>query len=404
MTKISSENASAANSVNSYVRNVSTMNESTAYQYLSRLKVFEDFLGGEYGNHLSVDSLLLQIKKGNQDPYDILNGYAAYMKNRKISALTIKQRIVTTKNFFEYSDIDISPRRFKLKVKLPKTIRKKKEALSKEEIIEILNVCDNIRLRTYVNLLAATGMRAVEALSIRIKDIDLDSNPAKLFVRGEYTKTKVERIIFLTEEVTQQLKSWLDYKHRTRRVCHQDKQQGKTITEYRTPDKKDTDLVFAVHQDRRMPNPDLLYDDFARSFANTLDRSGKGNREDGNQRRRQITLHSFRRFVKTTISDLGYADFSEWFIGHSGSTYWTKKDSEKAEIFRRIEPYLTFLNIPQLERQGADIQTKVEELEMVNESLRNRDKLKDDAIAHLSDQLMALSTRLQEIERRQQLA
>ncbi|MFY9794456.1 MAG: hypothetical protein WB988_04380 [Candidatus Nitrosopolaris sp.] len=39
----------------------------------------------------------------------------------------------------------------------------------------------------------------------------------------------------------------------------------------------------------------------------------------------------------------------------------------------------------------------------VNQSLRNRDKLKDDAIAHLSDQLMALSTRLQEIERRQQL-
>ncbi|MGC1928509.1 MAG: hypothetical protein WA667_06000 [Candidatus Nitrosopolaris sp.] len=64
------------------------------------------------------------------------------------------------------------------------------------------------------------------------------------------------------------------------------------------------------------------------------------------------TLHSLRRFVKTTISDLGY--FSEWFIGHSGSTYWTKKDLEKAEIFRKIEPYLTFLNVHQLERQGAE--------------------------------------------------
>ncbi len=60
-----------------------------------------------------------------------------------------------------------------------------------------------------------------------------------------------------------------------------------------------------------------------------------------------------------------------------------------------------FLNIPQLERQGADIQTKVDELEMLNQSLRNRDKLKDDAIAQLSDQLMAISTRLQEIERQQ---
>jgi hypothetical protein len=64
---------------------------------------------------------------------------------------------------------------------------------------------------------------------------------------------------------------------------------------------------------------------------------------------------------------------------------------------------LTFLNIPQLERQGVDIQSKVEELEMINQSLRNRDKLKDNAISQLSDQLVTLSTRLQEIERRQQL-
>ena len=61
-----------------------------------------------------------------------------------------------------------------------------------------------------------------------------------------------------------------------------------------------------------------------------------------------------------------------------------------------------FLNIPQLERQGADIQSKIEELE-INQSLRNRDKLKDDAISQLSDQLLTLSVRLQEIERRQQL-
>ena len=96
----------------------------------------------------------------------------------------------------------------------------------------------------------------------------------------------------------------------------------------------------------------------ARTFAKTLDRMGKGNGEDGNKRRRQITLHSFRRFVKTTISNLGYADYSEYFIGHSGSTYWLKKDSEKAEIFRKIEPYLTFLNVHELERQGVDIQRK----------------------------------------------
>jgi len=33
-------------------------------------------------------------------------------------------------------------------------------------------------------------------------------------------------------------------------------------------------------------------------------------------------------------------------------------------------------------------------LEELNESLRNRDKMKDDAITQLSDQLMALTTRM----------
>ena len=40
---------------------------------------------------------------------------------------------------------------------------------------------------------------------------------------------------------------------------------------------------------------------------------------------------------------------------------------------------------------------------MTKQALRNRDKMKDDAIAQLlSDQLMALIARMHEIERRQQ--
>ncbi len=129
---------------------------------------------------------------------------------------------------------------------------------------------------------------------------------------------------------------------------------------------------------------------------------GKGEREDNNERRRQITLHSFRRFVKTTISDLGYGDYSEYFIGHSGSTYYRKKESEKAEIFKKIEPYLTFLNVYQLERQGADIQSKIEELEYLNQTFRERDKTKDDSISMLADQLVLVTERLKELERNQQ--
>jgi integrase len=184
--------------ITAYIRNIRTMSNSTADEYLSRLNNFENFMAKEYDSCLTINDLIAKIKNALLDPYDIINRYAAYLRNCNITASTLKQRVVTVKNFLEYCDVDISPRKFKLKVKLPKVVRKRKEALSKEDIIEILNICDNIRLRTYVMLLAATGMRAVEALSIRIRDLDFDSNPANVFVRGEYTKTKFDRIVFIS--------------------------------------------------------------------------------------------------------------------------------------------------------------------------------------------------------------
>lgn len=230
------------------------MSKATAYTYSRRLASFENFLSTAFGA-LAVDKLIRRIKEGDQDVFDVLNEYSSYLSNTGISVDTMKQRIITVKNFLEYHDVDISPRKFELKVKLPKSIRKNKEALSKEDITDILNACSDIRLKTYVMLLASTGMRAQEALSLRIKDFDLeDSVPTRFSVRGEYTKTRTDRTAFLTNEMAQQLKLWIDYKYRTRRVSYNDQHnttsKNKTVTEYRTPIKDDSDLVFAVTKTR----------------------------------------------------------------------------------------------------------------------------------------------------------
>jgi integrase len=229
-----------------------------------RLIGFQEFVNNRYNAknqaETTLDNIMANIKEGLEDVYEILSDFVSYLQTRyNISALTLKQKVVTVKNFFEYCDVDISPRKFKLKVKLPRVARKNKLALSKEDIIDILNACSDIRVKTYVMLLAATGMRATEALSIRIKDLDLSSKPAKVFVRGEYTKTKSDRTVFLTEEIAQQLNSWLTYKYRTRRVCYKNEQTGRTIAEVRTPEKKESDLVFAVYQSTKTPIPSNLY-------------------------------------------------------------------------------------------------------------------------------------------------
>jgi integrase len=205
--------------VSSYVANVAVANTITALKYKERLKKFRVFVSEHYGFD-RIDEIIKRIIKGKMDVYDLLSRYVLYLKdnnNNGIYPITLKSYVITVKNFLEYSDIDVSPRRFRLKVRLPKVVRKNKEALSKEDVINILNACSDIRLKTYVMFLAAGGFRAVEALSIRIKDLDLESKPARVLVRGEYTKTKTDRVVFLTEEVTQQLRSWLSYKYRKRR-------------------------------------------------------------------------------------------------------------------------------------------------------------------------------------------
>ena len=395
-------NIQSSESLKKFIQSVTIRNKRTAVQYNFRLSFFERFLKEKY--KINLDVLLQKIKLTEYNLYDVLNDYCLFLQNNyNIGTLAFRDKIITVKTFLEYNDIEISPRKFKLKVRFPKTVLRYKEAIDKEDIIKILNGCSDLRLKTYLMLLASTGLRATEALSIRLKDLDTtDSNnntsPAKLIIRGQYTKTKVDRYVFLTREAVEQLKIWLDFKYRKRRICHIDKETGKSISEYRTPEKKQNELIFSINR-TDTPKPEILYNNLAAIFAKTLDRTGMGSREDGNETRREITLHSFRRYVKTTISDLGYADYSEWFIGHSGSTYWRKKDNEKAEIYKKIEPYLTFLNIQQLNRQGADLETKIEELQDINQVLREKDKMKEDVITNLSDKLIILSERLDAIEK-----
>jgi len=55
--------------------------------------------------------------------------------------------------------------------------------------------------------------------------------------------------------------------------------------------------------------------DLVRFFVNTLI-EWEGERSKSNEGRRQITCNPFRIFVKSTIFDLGYFDYSERFMGY----------------------------------------------------------------------------------------
>ena len=85
--------------------------------------------------------------------------------------------------------------------------------------------------------------RAIEALAIRLKDIDFSVNPTKIHIRKEYAKTRVARDIYISDESAHYLKQWIDWKYR-------DKNNDKY-----TKKPKPEDLVFSVYTIANEPRP-----------------------------------------------------------------------------------------------------------------------------------------------------
>jgi hypothetical protein len=52
-----------------------------------------------------------------------LSGFVAYLEEEGIeNPNTLRYFVATARNFLEYNDVEISPRKFKLKVRLPKAV------------------------------------------------------------------------------------------------------------------------------------------------------------------------------------------------------------------------------------------------------------------------------------------
>jgi hypothetical protein len=190
-------------------------------------------------------------------------------------------------------------------------------------------------------------------------DVDFSVTPTKVHIRREYAKTKVPRDIYISEEATQYLKQWIDWKYQDRKI------KGRTIKRQALGH----DLVFTVYSAN---DPNSLYVRVLNEFEKLLTVAGMDQRKDsGVQRRRKVTLHSMRRFVKTVVSDQVNQDYSEWFIGHNKSPYYTKKEPERRELYsKKCMKYLTFLDYTTLENTGRNIETKLAMKDSEIEELR----------------------------------
>ena len=337
-----------------FLDTVGKNSRKTRSNYLTALVHLESFLYNRYDGKYSVDSIIDLISRNQINVYELLDGFVSFKYingNLKNKPQSIKTHLAGIKSYFAYYDIDIIPSKFKRRVKMPKTPKEKEEPIDAADIRKILLSCNNRRLKIYLLVLASGGLRAVEGCAIRIKDINFKVNPTMIHIRAEFAKTRVGRDVYISDEATRYLNQWLDWKYRNRSI---------------NPD----DLVFNTFRVRS--KPEILYGKIATEFTKVLKVAGLDERKEG-MRRRKITLHSLRRFVKTVISDEVGGDYSEWFLGHNGSVYYTKKESERREIYlTKCMKYLTFLDYTALEARGKSIESKLSEKDREMQAMKQK--------------------------------
>lgn len=120
-------------------------------------------------------------------------------------------------------------------------------------------------------------------------------------------------------------------------------------------------------------------------FNSVLKTVGMDERKEG-MNRRKITLHSLRRYVKTVTATQTNSDYSEWFLGHAKSSYWTMKEPERREIYAtRLMKSLTFLDYTTLELTGKNVEARLEEKDKQIEFLMKKQEKTEQLIQSLID-------------------
>jgi len=337
-----------------YVRSHS---HDTIRAYRNGLRKFELFINVKYGCNL--DKIIIKIKTNELDVYELLRDFVIDQDKQNFKAITIEVAVNAVKGFLRHCGIRIYAEDFKQVVKMPKKIKTKEIPLTKELLVRLLrNVSP--KLQTVILIATSSGMRIGELVQLTLSDIDFESQPTKITIRAETTKTRTSRETFLTSEATNSLKDYLKR--------YFGWEEGKSNTHISTK------IIFGrtsfsktqILDDTKLKSHVV---DAAKSLLQTtLENSLKKvpdlciKNEDG---RYAIHFHVFRKFFRTTVGNAVGRDFAEALMGHGFymDTYYQLSEDKKREMFLEAEPYLTISDFHQIEINFKNMSIKQSSLE-----------------------------------------
>ncbi|WP_336128427.1 tyrosine-type recombinase/integrase [Mesoflavibacter sp. CH_XMU1422-2] len=187
--------------------------ELTIKAYGKDIQSFLDFLKEEYKNE--------NLKEVN---YAQIRSWIIQMVNQNISNRSINRKISSLNSFFKFliktEYIKTNPL---AKHKALKTSKKVQMPFSEEEINSVLNKIshadsfEGVRNKLIIELFYATGIRRIELINIKVKNIDLESKIVKIL--GKRNK---ERVIPLLNMLVDSIKTYLEKRKSLEKIEDED--------------------------------------------------------------------------------------------------------------------------------------------------------------------------------------
>lgn len=346
----------------SYLDSIFLLSNSpnTVNTYKSGLNHFKKFTEQNY--QLTVNKLVSSVKDGSHDVYRVFSEYVIYLDKLGKKPKSIKLWAGAVKGYLRHEGIKIYTEDFRQLVRLPKPRRQREEPLTKEIMLRLLRNLP-VKLQTVVLVAVASGMRIGEMVQLRISDVDFGSNPTRIQIRAEITKTKEARETYLTSEATIALKDYLSrfFGRKEGETNETIKNQiifGRTILVKRAKDenKPSTELRKKDSELRCTP-AFIAQNSLATSLKLHIKKIPELNRSNENGRK-MIHFHAFRKFFRTAVGNAVNRDYAEALMGHHFylDTYYNLPAEKQLEMYLQAEPSLTLSDYSKIEEKQKEFE------------------------------------------------
>jgi len=305
------------------------------------IRKFKNFCADIYED--DIEGVIEGLMKNHQAGYMVLKKFKKYELDHDNYISTIKLRTFFIRKHLEKYGIVLNDKA-KLKEVFGKIPKHRREGVTHEEVEKLLSYC-NHKLKTIILVQISSGMRISEVLSLTKTDVTKKER-YEIKIRADKTKTKEERITFISKEAEPYLEVYLNGK------------EEKLFKYSRTG--------------------------LATALQRALAKAGLDKRYD-HTNQRLISSHSFRAFFISQMGKLeGFFGHSLSGHGHYMAQYDRYSPDELLEKYIEGEQYFQIFNrtnpakLKRLEEKLKEQQREIDILKEIAQTQREESWITDD--------------------------